>query len=219
MVADRFAHQELLRPAELDTSGRRGWEWLPGMLTRPALRLLLAVLGIGLTVLSRIDSSTRSQVTRTLSFDISTADGVHRRWLFDGRTRYISSTTLAEDEPDHRLHFGSSGQALGALTSPRAVDAVVAGLVGHRMQLRGSAFIVIWFYGLTRRIVAIGRTRGPKQQIPGAYLRPDPSRDGPESIIREPAVDQLDPTWSTAWDARTRLWMVRGPGGEPMPEP
>ena len=208
-----------LRPSRLDMSGRSGWERVPGVLTRPVLRLILAALGLGLAVLSRVSGSVRAQVTRTLSFEISTADGVRRRWMFDRSTRRITSTSRPIGDADHRLHFRSSAQGVGVLTFPRAVDAVVDGLVRHRIQLEGSAFIVIWFYGLTRRIVRIGRTRGPRQPIPHAYVRPDPRLDGPESIVREAPVSGLDPTWQSAWDARATLWMVRGPGGEPMPEP
>lgn len=210
---------ERFRPGRLDRSGRSGWEFVPGVVARPILRLILALLGWGLTVMSRFSTAVRSQVTRSLSFEISTADGVRRRWHFDGPTRRITSTSRPEGAADHHLHFRGSAQAVGVLTSTRAVDAVVTGLARHRIQLRGSAFIVLWFYGLTRRNLAIGRTRGPRHRVPGAYLRPDPNRDGPEAIVREPAVDQLDPTWQAAWDARATLWMVRGPGGEPMPEP
>jgi hypothetical protein len=200
-------------------SGRSGWERVPGVLARPLLRVILVALGVGLAARSRVDRLVRAQVTRTLSFEISTADGVRRRWMFDGSTRRVTSTGRPVGEPDHRLHFRSSAQGVGALTSTRAVDAVVDGLVRHRIQLEGSAFIVIWFYGLTRRIVRIGRTRGPRRPVPHAYVRPDPSRDGPEPILREAPVSELDPTWQNAWDARATLWMVRGPGGEPMPEP
>jgi hypothetical protein len=200
-------------------SGRSGWERVPGVLARPLLRVILVALGVGLAARSRVDRLVRAQVTRTLSFEISTADGVRRRWMFDGSTRRVTSTGRPVGEPDHRLHFRSSAQGVGALTSTRAVDAVVDGLVRHRIQLEGSAFIVIWFYGLTRRIVRIGRTRGPRRPVPQAYVRPDPSRDGPEPIPREAPVSELDPTWQNAWDARATLWMVRGPGGEPMPEP
>lgn len=219
-VAERYdVGRGPLRPERLDMSGRSGWEPLPGLLARPVLRLVLAALGVGLAVLSRVSGTVRAQVTRTLSFEISTADGVRRRWMFDGTTRRITSTSRPVGDADHRLHFRGSAQGVGALTSTRAVDAVVDGLVRHRMQLEGSAFIVIWFYGLTRRIVRIGRTRGPRRPVPHAYLHPDPSRDGPEPIVREPAVSELDPTWQNAWDARATLHMVRGPGGEPMTEP
>jgi hypothetical protein len=180
---------------------------------------MLATLGMGLSALSRFSDPVRAQVTRTLSFEISTADGVRRRWLFDGSTRRITSTSRPAGTADHRVHFRSSAQGIGVLASPRAVDAAVDGLVRHRIQLEGSAFIVIWFYGLTRKIVKIGRTRGPRRSIPGGYVRPDPTRDGPEPILREPPVNELDPTWQAALAARATLYMVRGPGGETMPEP
>ena len=38
-------------------------------------------------------------------------------------------------------------------------------------------------------------------------------------LPRDVAVDVLDPGWEAAWRARSTLWMVRGPAGEPMPEP
>jgi len=204
----------------MDMSGMAWWERVPTFLTRPVLRVLLFSLSCGLALRSRISWSVRSQVTRTLTFDITTADGVRRRWMFDGQTRRISSTSRPEkDEADHLLHFRSSAQAIRAFMSTRTIDVIVAGVVEHRIQIRGNAFILIWFYGLTRSIVRIGRTRGPKKPIPGAYVRPDPSRDGPEQIVREPAVTELDPEWEAAWLARSRLWTVRGGGGEPMPEP
>jgi hypothetical protein len=210
---------EPLRPSYLDMSGKTGWELIPAVITRPVLTVLLGSLGAGLAVLSRFKWSVRAQVTRTLSLEISTADGVCRRWYFDGRTRRITSTTRPSGEPDHQIHFRSSSQALGALTSRRAIDKMVAGIAQHQMQLRGHAFILVWFYGLTRQLVRIGRTRGPRRPVPGGYVRPDPSRDGPEPIIREPAVEELDPDWQNAWTARARLWTVRAGNREPMPEP
>jgi hypothetical protein len=219
-VAEPYdAERGPLRPSRLDMSGRSGWERVPGVVARPLLRLVLGALSVGLNVLSRVNGRVRAQVTRTLSFEISTADGVRRRWMFDGSTRRITSTAHPTGEADHRVHFRSSAQGIGVLTSTRAIDAAVDGLVRHRIQLEGSAFIVIWFYGLTRRVVKIGRTRGPREPVPHAYVCPDASRDGPETIVREPAVNELDPTWRGAWDARATLCMVRGPGGEPMPEP
>jgi hypothetical protein len=218
-VESRNGSVETLRPTRLDMSGRTGWERIPPAIARPTLRVLLAALGAGLAAYSRFKWSVRAQVTRTLSLEISTADGVRRRWYFDGRTRRITSTAHPSGEPDHRIHFRSSSQAIGALTSTRAIDKMVTGLAEHRMQLKGHAFILVWFYGLTRQIFRIGRTRGPRRPVPGAYVRSDPSRDGPEPIIREAAVDELDRDWQSAWTARARLWTVRGGNREPMPEP
>jgi len=208
-----------MRPSYMVMTGLPWWERTPKFLTRPVLRLLLLSLSWGLALRSRVSWSVRSQVTRTVTLDITTADGVGRRWLFDGETRRIHSTSQLTRDADHRMHFRTSAQAIRSLTSPRAIDEIVAGLVEHRMQLRGSPFALIWFYGLTRRIVRTAPTRGPRKPIPGGYVRPDPSRDGPERLVREPAVAELDPAWEGAWRARSRLWTVRGGGGEPMPEP
>jgi hypothetical protein len=213
----------LLSRVAAGPAGRLGalirWERLPPVITRPALRALLGVLGLGLGLASRVSASVGAQVTRSLSFEIRTEDGVCRRWSFDGPRRRIASTATPTGAPDHRVCFSSSGQALGVLCSPRAVDALVARLIRGEVHLEGSAFIVLWFYGLTRKLVKIGRTRGPRGPVPGAYLRPDPTRDGSETIVREPAVHELDPAWAEAWAARAKLYIVRGPSGEPMPEP
>jgi len=189
------------------------------VVARPLLRLILGALGVGLKVISRFSGRVRAQVTRTLSFEISTVDGVRRRWMFDSATRRITSTSKPTGEADHRLHFRSSAQAIGVLTSTRTMDAAVDALVRHRMQIEGSVFVAIWFYGLTRRVVKIGRNRGPRRPVPHAYIGPDASRDGPETILREPAVRELDPNWQGAWNARATLWQLRSTGGEPMPEP
>src|SRR5271156_5963001 len=55
------------------------------------LRLLLFTLGHGLGLASRIIPSVRSQVTRTLTFEISTDDGVARQWHFNGQQRRITT--------------------------------------------------------------------------------------------------------------------------------
>jgi hypothetical protein len=197
----------------------RAWGVVPESWARRLLRVVLGLFGVVLPLASRWDPVLHRQITRSLVFDITTYDGVARRWSFDGPRRRVHSTTVTADEPDHALRFATSGQALATLLSTRTVDRVVAGVVTERMRIEGSAFVVIWFHGLTRRIVRIGRQRGPRVRPPGAYLRPDPSLDGEETITREPAVTELDPTWTAAWSARATLWMPRGGAGEPMPEP
>jgi hypothetical protein len=87
------------------------------------------------------------------------------------------------------------------------------------VELQGSAFVLLWFYGLTRKFVKIGRPSGPRHQIPGAYLAHDPAACGAETILVEPAVVRLDPSWTAAWKARSSLSMVRACTDEPMLEP
>jgi hypothetical protein len=57
------------------------------MINGTLLRLLLFTLGQGLALMSRISPSVRSQITRTLTFEISTDDGVARHWHFNGPHR------------------------------------------------------------------------------------------------------------------------------------
>lgn len=194
------------------------WGRLPTPVARAVLRAVLGLFGAYVPVAARRVPRVRRQVTRTLTFAVATDDGVHRRWSFDGSRRRATSTSRIGAPPDHGLYFATSAQALATLISTRTVDRVVAGVVHERMRIEGSAFVV-WFHGLTRTLVPIGRQRGPRPAPPGAYLHPDPGLDGPETIVREPAVAELDPGWTAAWHARSTLWMVRGPAGEPMPEP
>ena len=90
------------------------------------LRLLLFTLGQGLALTSRISPSVRSQITRTLTFEISTDDGVVRQWHFNGQQRRIVSGTGRS--PAQVLRFARSGQALRVLLSPRCIGEIVDGL-------------------------------------------------------------------------------------------
>ena len=74
------------------------------------LRLLLFTVGHGLALAARISPSVRSQITRTLTFEISTDDGVVRQWYFNGQLRRIA--TGAGRSPVAAVRFRSSGEAL-----------------------------------------------------------------------------------------------------------
>ena len=103
--------------------------------------------------------------------------------------------------------------------SPRTVDKVVAGLHSETSELHGSAFVLLWFYGLTRKFVKLGHASGPGHEVPGAYIAHDPAACGAEKIIVEPAVARLDPAWTNAWRARSTLLQVRAGTDEPVLEP
>jgi hypothetical protein len=105
------------------------------------------------------------------------------------------------------------------LISPLTVDKIVRGLHDGTVALHGSAFVLLWFHGLTRKFVKLGRPDGPRHRIPDAYIAHDPAACGAETIVVEPAVVRLDPTWTAAWKARSTLSMVRAVTGEPMLEP
>jgi hypothetical protein len=183
------------------------------------LRVLLWVLGDGLVLASRLSAPVRSQITRNLTIEISTDDGVARHWVFDGQRRRVSVSAGRAEAPDFAVRFTSSGQALRDLTSPRAIDRIMGGLMHGAVRLEGSALILLWFRGLTRKVVPIGRAGPARQALPGAYLAHDPASTGAEQITIEPAVRQLDPRWTGAWNSRARLWIVRGASGDPLREP
>src|SRR5258708_1483496 len=184
-----------------------------------SLRVLLCGLGYGLTLASRFRASIPSQITRNLTVEISTDDGVARHWVFDGQRRLVSVFAGRATAPEFAVRFACSGQALAYLTSARAIDRVMSGVTQGAVRLEGNPLILLWFHGLTRKLVAIGRAGPSRQALPGAYIPHDPASNGVEKIPIEPAVRQLDPRWTGAWNSRAKLWIVRGANGEPLREP
>jgi hypothetical protein len=187
------------------------------------LRLLLFTLGQGLALTSRISPSVRSQITRTVTFEISTDDGVARHWHFNGQQRRIAMGAGHSRSPAQVLRFRSSGQALRTLLSPRCIGQIVDGVQDGTIRLQGSLFLAFWFFGLARKLAPIGRENGrretgPRGPLPDRYVQHDPRANGSEQIIIEPAVTQLDPHWTNAWEQRAKLLIVRATTGEPMPE-
>ena len=181
--------------------------------------MLLWSLGMSIAFGSRWVPSVRAQITRTLTVEFSAGDDVARYWRFDGPTRTAISHAGRAAEPDLAVHFATSRQALTTLVSTRTSDKLVNGLHRGTVQLRGSAFVLLWFYGLTRKFAKFGRASGPRHRVPGAYLAHDPAACGSETIVIEPAVTRLDPDWTAAWAARSTLSQVRSWTDEPMLEP
>ena len=190
-----------------------------GLVPVTGLRVLLWGLGYGLVLGSRFNPSIRSQITRSLTVEISADDGVAQHWHFDRQRRCVYSSGGRADAPDCAVRFASSGQALRDLTSPRAIDRIM-GQRGHgTVRLEGDPRVLLWFDGLARRLVSAGLAGRARQALPGPYLAHDPAANGVEKIEIEPAVGQLDPCWTAAWTSRARLWIVRGACGEPLQEP
>ncbi|MFI7669551.1 hypothetical protein [Nocardia sp. NPDC049526] len=188
-------------------------------MSNAAMRLLLWFLGQCIAQGSRFMPSVRSQITRSLTFEMSAGDRVARHWIFDTQLRRATSHSGHAAAADCVVHIGSSRQALRILSSPRAVDKLVEANHQGTVEIHGSAFVLLWFFGLTRKFIKIGRASGPRHRIPDAYIAHDPAASGDETILIEPAVVRLDPEWKAAWKARSTLWMVRGTTDEPMPEP
>jgi hypothetical protein len=184
-----------------------------------ALRLLLWSLGHCIALGSRWMPSLRSQITRSVTIELAASHRVARHWVFDSSLRRATTHSGPAAAADCRVHFATSGLAFRTLTSPRAPDRIVKGLQYGRIELSGSAFLLMWFYGLTRLFVKIGRVSGPRHRIPGAYLVHDPAACGAETIVIEPAVQRLDPAWKDAWKARSTLPIIRACTDEYFGEP
>jgi hypothetical protein len=182
------------------------------------LRLMLFAWGHGLALASRFDPALRSQLTRSFTLEVSADEGVARHWRFDGFRRRVTTRAGVAAAPDHALRFARAGDALRALLSPRTIGRIVAGTQRGSVRLDGNAAIMLWFFGLTRRLGAIGREPGPRAPLPGAYLRPDRRANGDEAIPLELAGKELDPAWTQAWEQRAKLLTVRAITGEPPPE-
>ncbi|NMO02734.1 hypothetical protein HH308_16090 [Gordonia sp. TBRC 11910] len=183
------------------------------------LAALLWSLGRVMSAASRIHPALRSQITRTLTFQMSAGETVSQVWEFDAPRRRIRSFRGRTETPDCAVHFRTGWQALRALVSPTTVNRVVAGLHEGSVQLTGSAFVLLWFHGLTRKFFRLGRPAGPRHELPHRYLRVDPTTWGAETVLIEPAVDHLDPTWTAAHRARSTLHQLRSTTGEPVLEP
>ncbi len=190
-----------------------------GPVRAAGLRVLLWGLGHGLAMASRVSAPIRSQITRSLTVEISADDGVARHWNFDAQRRRVSSAAGRSGAPDFAVRFTRSGRALRALTSARAVDRIMGGLSHGAVRLEGNPLILLWFGGLARRLVPAGRAGSSRRALPGGYLAHDPAANGVEKILIEPPVRELDPHWTAALNARARLWIVRGACGDPLQEP
>ena len=188
-------------------------------MSNAALRILLWSLGQCIAQGSRFMPSVRSQITRTLTFELSAGDRIARHWVFDGQLRRATTYFGHAAAADCSVHISTSRQALHMLSSPLTVDKIVRGLHYGTVELHGSAFVLLWFHGLTRKFVKLGRAGGPRHRIPDAYVAHDPAACGAETIVVEPAVVRLDPAWTAAWKARSTLSMVRATTDEPMLEP
>lgn len=195
---------------------------LPTAVRSPAdatLALLLWVLGHAIAVGSRVLPALRAQITKSLVFELSAGDRVSRHWVFDGPRRRATTRSGRAGHVDVALRIDTSTHALRILLSRRTVTRVVTGMHRGTVAVEGSTFVVLWFHGLTRLFVRIGRDSGPRRPPPHPYLAHDPSTTGEETIVVEPAVVRLDPQWTGAWRARSTLWTVRAATDEPMPEP
>jgi hypothetical protein len=188
-----------------------------GLLVEPLMRLifraLLALVGRLMAATSRVDPVLRSCITRDTIFEISTEDGVARHWRFDGVARRVCSRRGRAIDPDGAMRFVNAAVALRFLLArdPAATDkAIEAGA----MRIEGSSSLALWFSGLTKRVVMLGRWRVRRQRLPHAYVQHESSSRTARFITVEPPQRELDRSWEAAWKQRAKLAVVRVPAGE-----
>jgi hypothetical protein len=170
-----------------------------------------------LLVASRLRWRVRAQITRDVVVEISSDDGVAQRFRFHGRSRTLSRAAAGDERVDVALRFATARDGLRALLSPHAVRHIVEGVNYGGTRMEGNTALVLWFYGLTRTVAPIGRTRRPRRKPPIGARAPETSAPWAARIVREPAVRELDRDWDAGWNARAKLLQVRAADGGRLP--
>jgi len=182
--------------------------------SRVALRLILGVMDVWLVLSSRLSSNFRSQVTRSAVIELSSDDGVSRRFVLDGQTRRATALGGRGGEPDCALRFRSAKLALSVLASKEAPALMLGGLGEGTIRFEGNPALFGWFQGLLRAALA---SRVAPTALPDPYLAPDRSAPHARLITIEPAATALDPAWTGAVNAREQLTIWRVANGERAP--
>jgi hypothetical protein len=176
-------------------------------------RFMLKALGLGLEIACRFSQNFRNQVTRDMTVEIGSVDGVIHHYLFTPR-KVASRPGTATSAPLLSLHFASARQGMLALVSPRAVGKIVHALLEGGAVYRGNATLLLWFFCLTRFVMPFGKTGPLRVALPDAYTAPNPHSAVAEFITREAPASELDPAWKNAHLRREQMVMIRGSAGE-----
>lgn len=190
---------------------RNASDWL----AQRTFAVVLALLGIGLRIACRCSERFRSQLTRPVTIQISSAYGVCHCYVFSLRTAQSHAGVAAQ--PTLSLCFDTALQCLVTLLSPYAVGRIVHALLARSATYQGNAVFVLWFFGLTRFVLPIGRQRPLAVPLPDAFIAPNPHSNVSERIVREPARAALDANWPMAHQQYKKMAMTRGCAGEPIP--
>lgn len=189
------------------------------LLGRPAFRVLLATLGVGLQVVARCNGRFRDQVTTDLVIEVSSRDGAAQHYVFRRADRsVVSRSGRAPGATDLALEFESGWLGVATLVRPDAIGVITRLLHARRATYTGNAAYVLWFWGLTRMVLPYGRERRvPGDGFPGALRAPNADSKVAGRITREPVTARIDPAWTTAVEARARMAMLRGSAGDDIP--
>ena len=175
-------------------------------------RILLWLIGMLLWLASRASQRVQSQLSRNMFFSVGTEDGIWRTYEFADRR--ISSREGASDDALLTLIFRSGDIGFRILLASNTIDQLIEGLGTGDVVCRGEAAHVLWFYEL---IMGLKPWQRPKLEAwPDSYTEPNYSHKVSDRIMREPVIDEVDPTWQEAHcqRAKTIIWRV-GCGATP----
>jgi hypothetical protein len=184
---------------------------------KASLRVLLVAVGFLLVQASRRSAWMRNQINKDLVLEVSSADGVAHHLEFVRDSRRIVSRRGPAPGAGLKVRFDTAGHGFRALVDPHPVRQVVKGMLAERITVEGNASLLLWFHGLTRIVVPIGRQRPRHDPLPGALLAPDPQSRVSGLVTREPVAEALDPEWTAAAAARATLVNLRAQTTEPVP--
>jgi hypothetical protein len=170
------------------------------------LRVLLAVLGLMLRVGRRFLPRMREQITTDLVLEIRSADGVAHHYVSSHAGRAPGPTDLT-------ITFRTAMLGFRTLLRTDAVGRIVQLALADRVRYTGNAGYALWFWGLTRMVLPLGRQRPDRDVLPGALTAPDPASKVAGRITREPVATELDPAWTAAHAARAQMAMVQATNG------
>lgn len=178
---------------------------------------LLVVVGLMLTVASRFRRRLRGQITRDMLIEVSSDDGVARRFRLHGRSRTIRVEASGSETPEVALRFARARDGLRTLVSRHTVRHIVDGMNYGGTRIDGNPVLILWFHGLTRTVLPIGSTRRPRHTPPIEVRGPEHDAAWAQRITREPALKELDRDWDPAWQARAKLLQIRATDGGRIP--
>ncbi|MGH9000887.1 MAG: hypothetical protein ACRDY7_16015 [Acidimicrobiia bacterium] len=188
----------------------------PQVLATRQFKVLLSTLGALMSQAARRSPAFWRQCTGDVVVEVSSRDGVAHTYIFSRRAMVSRPGPAAPTTPTVALCFDTAADGFRCLSSPKAVGLVVKSLLARTAEVSGNPVLFLWFYGLTRIVVPIGRTGPLPGYLPGDFTLPDPHSKVHGRITREPAVSEIDPAWTDAIAARRTMVMVRGVAGEPF---
>ncbi len=173
---------------------------------------VLLALGLGLQLAYRWSERFRAQLAHSRTVQIGSADGVFHHYGFSRHG--VTSQAGRVNNPDVGVCFDNAMLGLITLASPHAVGRIVQALLDRTAEYQGNAVLVLWFFGLTRFVLPLGRMSPLANPLPEAYIAHNPHGRVASRITREPVADALDPNWAAAHQRHARMIMPRGSAGE-----